>query len=886
MTGPKAPGIRHKPSSFGVWDLGFGLFSLLLYSLTLSKDILPADGGEFQVVGAALGVAHPPGFALYTLLSWLATRLLFSAAAVAPAAAINFLSAVTASLTLVFLSRAVQRLTQSRLAGISSALALGFSTTFWAQATTANVRMLTAFATALALDLITQYRLRLTLHAPHPSAPPLPRSPASSKFDSWNLGLIFLTLGLGVSHHGSLIFVAAILGLYTLWLNPSILRRPWPLLGGLLPFLAWLYFPLRAGAFGAPPRIATVNGLLEHILAAGFRGDIFFFANLKDLPDRLLIFGNILTFQFVWPLLVLTAFGGLAVLWRDRQSGVLLAAFAVHTFISMTYKSPQTVEYLLPAYVFLAALLGYAFAELFRFLRLFTTKSTKGKKALSPAPTTQLPDHPITPTSLLPRLLTGLLAALPIALQFNATFPSYLTLAQDASTRDYAQSLLTSAPPNAVILASWHWATPLWYLQTVEGQRPDVEVKYVYPRTASLADDWAAEINAALPRRPVIVTSFYAQEFAALPYRFIPLGPAWQVRAEPLLTPPEGLTGARTFGDWEFLGYHLASSQSVSSVQSVDLTAAWRLRPNARPHAISFFVQIIGPDGLLYGQKDVAHPSSRYVPGEVLLDRYPIVLRPDTPPGDYALVAGAYLPDGTRLAEARLTAITITARSTPPVTLHPLSRATSGATLVGYDVDRTLPDSPRLYLHWKLGPQPATATVLDAPLALPTGPGYLTTAHDFTPGQPLTISNLQLLIPNPQSRYVPLDNSILLTSAALSPSGPLHPGQTLTVDLRFLAARPITEDDAVSLKLFGNGWFVQSDVTPAGGAIPTLKWITGSRIADRHRLIIPPDASPGSAQLMLTLYDAFTQRNLALLDPRLALLGPAVPLGSIEIIQP
>src|SRR3989304_3285651 len=111
MTGPKAPGIRHKPSSFGVWDLGFGLFSLLLYSLTLSKDILPADGGEFQGVGAA----SPP---------------------------------------LVFLSRAVQRLTQSRLAGISSALALGFSTTFWAQATTANVRMLTALATALAPHLI------------------------------------------------------------------------------------------------------------------------------------------------------------------------------------------------------------------------------------------------------------------------------------------------------------------------------------------------------------------------------------------------------------------------------------------------------------------------------------------------------------------------------------------------------------------------------------------------------------------------------------------------------------------------------------------------------------------------------------------------------------
>ncbi len=867
----------------------FFLFTLSLYTFTLSPSLLPADAGEYQVVGALLGVAHPPGFALYTLLSWLTTRVLFF---IQPAAAINFLSALLASLTLVLLSRAVQRLTGSRLAGISAALALGFSTTFWAQAVTANVRMPTAFAAALALDHITNYQLRS-------------RSPAHLGFGSWDLGFIALALGLGVSHHGSLIFAAAVLGLYALWLNPAVLRRPWPLFLGLIPFLAWLYFPLRAGAFGAPPRLATLDGFLEHILARGFSGDLFFFATSEFLPDRMRIFGNILAFQWTWPVLVLSALGGLAALYRDRRSGaLLLAAFVVHSFVSITYHSPQTVEYLLPSYVFMAALMGYAFAELFRAILFFTAKAAKFAERfafISPFSRPHLGfgiwdlgfSLPLSLTLLLPQVLS--------------TFPSYLALARDASTREYVSALLAAAPREAVILSSWHWATPLWYAQKVEGWRPDVEVRYVYPRTDSLADDWVKEIETTLPARPVVVTSYYPQEFNALPYRFIPFASAWQVLDRPLTPPPGGLTGYQAFAEWEFLGYHLYSTHS--SVRSVDLTAAWRT--TAAPRDINFFVHLVGPDGQLYGQMDVSHPAARYVVGEVLLDRYQIAIRPDTPPGDYALVAGAYLPDGARLAETRLTRLSIAPRPTAPVTLHPFSRNFSGANLVGYDVDHTLPDSPRLYLHWQLGPQPVTLSILDASFTLPAGPGYLTTTHDLLPGQPASISNLQLPtsnlrlpistrsiqsptplrfasganVSNPQSRYVPFGNALFLTEARLSTSS-LRPGQTLTVDLRFLAARPLTADYTVSVSIAGAGWRVQSDVTPAGGAIPTLKWITGSRIADRHALTIPANAAPGPAQVFLAIYDAFTQRNLALLDPRLALLGPAAPLGTVEIAAP
>jgi hypothetical protein len=761
-----SPAARRMVRLLGL-SLAFLAF-LGLYTFTLSDGLLPADAGEYQLVGATLGVAHPPGYALYTLTSWLVTHWLFC---LPPAQAINFLSALLAALTLVLLIRVTHRLTASALAGYGAALALGFSTTFWAQAVTANIRMPAAFAVALALDRIAHYRRVRT-----------PRA----------LGWAALALGLGVSHHGSLIFIAAVLGLYMLWLNPAVLRRPWPLLLGLAPFLAWLYFPLRADI---QPALGTLNGFLDHVLARGFQGDMLYFATFKDLPARLFVLDNVLNFEFNWALLSLMVVGSLAAVWRDRQSGiVLLAALAIHTFISITYRAPQTVEYLLPGYVLMAGLLGFAFAEAVRLSAWLSAR--RAKPAM---------DWYFGVAFLLVLSLGGQLAA---------TAPSYFALARDTSTRDYAQAVLSEAPPQALVLASWNWATPLWYLQRVEHQRPDVEVRYVFPQGPSLAQNWADEISASATARPVVVTSFYSQEYGALPDRFLPLGPAWLVQRGPLTAPPANLAGARPFGAWTFIGYHLDSSTPLTAT-AVELTAAWQT--SGAPQDISFFVHLQGADGQLVGQMDIAHPANRYVSGEVLLDRYRLVVRPGTPPGVYDLVAGAYQPDGTRLAQAALTSLRIE---------------------------------------------------LPAPLADASAPAV-----------PLAVA------PPPA---VPLGDSIYFLGAELNPGGPLHPGDSFTVDLTFLAVRPIVFDYTVKVDLVGPDWrwHVQSEGTPVGGAIPTLKWIAGTRLTDRRTLTIPPGAAPGPAQLSVTIYDSFTQFGLPVFEPGTTTQQSAAPAGTVQVVQP
>jgi len=107
-------------------------------------------------------------------------------------------------------------------------------------------------------------------------------------------------------------------------------------------------------------------------------------------------------------------------------------------------------------------------------------------------------------------------------------------------------------------------------------------------------------------------------------------------------------------------------------------------------------------------------------------------------------------------------------------------------------------------------------------------------------------------------------------------------GDTVRVELRLMARKPILRDYVVSVRLTDEaGRLVsQDDTVPALGAIPSLKWIRGSSIADVHFVTIPADVRSGS--LNLILYDAFTMHKLSVLDDRLAKLGPSVPLGQVE----
>ena len=916
----------------------FAVFSTL-YIVTLAPGLLPADSGEFQAVAALLGVAHPPGFPLYTLLGKAFISILPLGS---PAYRLNLLSVLFAALTLVFVSRTVRTLSGSQSAGLVAAGALGVSTTFWSQATTANVRMPTALCAAMAMFWLARLgedRARTALlpwvtasESPTPLGGAATRTvspgPDARTGNPQPMTVFALCLGLGISHHASLAFMGVVFIIVLALLDPTLVRpsRRWlgPALAFCAPFVFTLYLPIRgaAGAYLAPPHLASATGFLEHVLARGFEGDFFYFARFADLPDRLAILGNILTFQFNLWILAGALIGALTALRRDRRLFLLLAgSFAVHSFVAITYRAPQTVEYMLPAYVVLAVALGYGAGRL--SLRSIATSTGHASRFDFPSKMPLCGDgkslrsiitfHVSRIASYASRLTLRSIVTLPsfflaACLLFLRNLPSYVSLSRDHSTQRYAETVLMSAPASALILSSWHWATPMWYLQRVEGMRPDVEVQYVFPQGESLAQNWVERITANIGARPVVVTSFYPLEYGGTQYRFLPLGPAWLVSASPMNALPYRLDKIEAVfgGQWQLAGYSLEADQ-VEPGETIPVVVAWRSL--AEPQDINFFVQLLGPDGALYGQMDVGHPAARFVTGEWLVDRYLVTVRLDAPPGKYALVTGAYWPDGRRLTADggeqdswRLATIRVNVAMRRPVTLHPIFRPLPGPALIGYDYDRTLPDSIRLYLHWRLGNTAERATVWAggspfAEQALPAGRGYLTTAVDLPPyatnvqvltgppraPSPLDLRTYSLPDPTAADRYVPLGGATVLVGARHTSMS----ASEVQVYLDFLAARPLAEDNIVKVDLIGPGyaWRAESNSVPAGGAIPTLKWVAGSLVHDRHRLVIPANAATrltAAARLELAAYDHFTGRVLPILDPRLAVMGATLLLLSSE----
>jgi hypothetical protein len=240
-------------------DLLLGLAFLLLYLATLNPSVLPADNGEFQIVAWKLGIAHPPGYPLYTLVGFLFARLFTS-----PAFALNLLSTILAAITLVLVNRTIRSVTRSILAGLLAAALLGVSTTFWAQATTANIRMPTAFFTALCVYLLVKRSQR-------PTPRPLPVAFA-------------LAFSLGLGHHVSLIFPGLFFILYLVLIEPALLKQPrrWikPLLVFLLGLIVLLYLPLRGATGGtladgeSMTRLMQPAQFVDYISARGFEGSL------------------------------------------------------------------------------------------------------------------------------------------------------------------------------------------------------------------------------------------------------------------------------------------------------------------------------------------------------------------------------------------------------------------------------------------------------------------------------------------------------------------------------------------------------------------------------------------------------------------------------------
>ena len=131
---------RHLPRHDVLLAAAAALGPLLLYAATLPRDVVLEDDGLFLMAGAEFGIAHPPGYPLYTLICHLFMQLPFGG----PALLGHLSSAALGALACAALYVCARLTGAWKLPALTGAWLFGASEHVWSQAIIAEVYTLNA----------------------------------------------------------------------------------------------------------------------------------------------------------------------------------------------------------------------------------------------------------------------------------------------------------------------------------------------------------------------------------------------------------------------------------------------------------------------------------------------------------------------------------------------------------------------------------------------------------------------------------------------------------------------------------------------------------------------------------------------------------------------
>jgi dolichyl-phosphate-mannose-protein mannosyltransferase len=421
--------------------LASALVPFTVYLATLSPTVNGGDSGELITVAHVMGVAHPPGFPLHSVLAKLFTLL----PAGSVAWRVNLFSAVCDAAAAGLLFAAVRLWTGSAAAGVLGALSFAFSPLVWLYAIQAEVFGLNNLFTAV-LALLS---VRLALSAPT-------RETAV---------MAAFLLGLGLSNHHTLVLFGLPFLAYVLYrerpLTPRVLA---PLALALaLGFLPYLYLPFAASR-GAPViwgDTASLRGLIDHVLRREY--GTFRLAHEATgaagafLP-RFLLFWRAAAEGTLFVGLLLLVPAALSLRRKGPTRELVVLWLSAVTFYLVVFCSLANVRLDEPLHVFMQArfwpqplvivcvLMGVGLAEV-----------TAGRGRVG--------------TRLGWLLALGLPAAIAIV-----HLPA-LQRQGNRLVRDYGEAILRSVPPDSILMISSDEAIgSVRYLQSVESLQPETRV--------------------------------------------------------------------------------------------------------------------------------------------------------------------------------------------------------------------------------------------------------------------------------------------------------------------------------------------------------------------------------------------------------------------------
>lgn len=642
------------------------LILLASYLATLARTPVFGDPTEYTFVAHILGIAHPPGYAFFTLLGRLVQTVvplgsvawrmhLLAALAGTAVALFVFGSVQTAALRL---HNVPGRRGLGLVAALFVALSVGTAVNQWQHAIHANPHIITGAFLVANLFFLTRWW--------------------ATANDHW-LYTFCLSAGLGLTHHPLTVFGFGGYALFILAARPSLWREGKTLLkmvgAALLGLAVWLYFPLRSPmdpGFG-PTSMNTLDGFLDHVLARGLTESLPLFT-LADMPQRQLVFWTLLRLQYTLPTIFLAIAGlgwlGVRCRRRPRPSAAspchllilyTLPLLGTYAFV-ISLRAQDIMAYLIGPFAVVGLWAGLGFFGL--LASVFNRKGMARRRAQTAV-----------------WLIAAFFFLAGPAAQFAGNAPR-VSLRQYRAAQEYADAVFGDfSGEGAVLLNDWEHMTPLWYARFVDGRWPaaaDVRPEFI---ATGGANPWLEGIFNYLPGGPVYLSNFRPQAIAGTEFRLRPWGPFYQVVEPGDETVPAGLTAVSAGGEVEIAGYELPQT-AVTAGDFVPLTLALR----APLGTLDYVVPVLTVGDLVYEFTTDSHLiSPAWWPNEVIVERFDFALPHHLPAGRYPLSVSLknLSRDALLPLDLPLGSLTVAAQAEPPQTDHLLANFRQRVGLVG-----------------------------------------------------------------------------------------------------------------------------------------------------------------------------------------------------------
>ena len=444
-----------------IFFLTFGIYVYLI-----SPTVGGGDGGDLITAAYVLGVPHPPGYPLYTLIAHLFTLLPFG-----PSIAwkVNLFSALCQSLTVAVVFLIVHKITGRVLASIIASLSLAFSFTFWFYAETAEVFPLNNLLISLLIFFTLNFYFDLQ---------------KTKKTASKWIYFMFLVLGLGVANHQTILFtLPSIFILLFLTRKKVKFDRKLIFRSILLFFLGlsfYVYIPITASS--DPPvswdNVKSLKSFIQIVTRADYGSFNAVSLSNSINSDRFrhfLLYLKYIWVDFTFWGVLLGIIGIIFSFFKEKKLfyflilGFLILGVIFQVYANFPLGDPFLISvierFLLGSYVFFAIFIGIGVSAILFYFEKFSSKDNK---------------------------LKILFLILPVFLIFIPFFLFVNNFAKadqrrETYTRQFISDLFATVEPNSIVFISEDTGVfSGQYFHHVENLRPDITIL-----TTGIDRDWA-----------------------------------------------------------------------------------------------------------------------------------------------------------------------------------------------------------------------------------------------------------------------------------------------------------------------------------------------------------------------------------------------------------